>query len=127
MIFDEVLYYYNARVVRVVDGDTLDLDIDLGFHITIRHRVRLVGINTPETFGPKAKTEGAAGLAAKQFVESQLPVGCAVQVRTHLDAADKYGRLLADVWYTIPNTTEASHIGKELLSRGLAVKYMGEK
>ena len=61
---------FQARVKRVVDGDTLDLDIDLGFHITLSERVRLMGVDTPETRS-RDLVEKADGLKAKEFV-----IGC---------------------------------------------------
>lgn len=91
------MYTYHANVVRVIDGDTLVLDIDLGCHIWLRgEHCRLFGIDTAEvrTRNPWHK---AHGLAAKAFVEDLLPRGRKVRVRTHLDRSGKYGRLLVDV------------------------------
>ncbi|WP_223479354.1 thermonuclease family protein [Oricola indica] len=95
----EPAYLYRAEVVRVVDGDTVDLDIDLGFYVWLRsQRIRMVGINAPE---PKGKTR-EVGRAATEFLES-LIVGKTVIVRTYKardgsDAKGKYGRWLARIY-----------------------------
>ena len=63
------MYNYNATVIKVVDGDTFDLDIDLGLGVHRHERVRLNGVNTPETYGVKKESqEYADGMAAKRFV-----------------------------------------------------------
>lgn len=81
------MYEYRATVERVVDGDTVDLLIDLGFKIMYRHSCRLYGLNANES-----KTE--AGVAAKAYLEALLPVGATVIVKTEKDRAEKYGRIL---------------------------------
>jgi micrococcal nuclease len=92
------MYEYSARVLRVIDGDTLHLEIDLGFNVVIRDKVRLYGVNTPETSGPKAKTEKTAGAAATAFVTAWVADKPAVVLRSHDAKAigqEKYGRWLA--------------------------------
>lgn len=89
---------YWATVVKIIDGDTYELDIDVGFAITVRERFRLMGVNTPEVFGvKKTSTEYAAGMAASSYVKSILPAGAKVEVRTYKDR-EKYGRWLCDVY-----------------------------
>ncbi len=62
-------YEYKAKLIKVVDGDTLDVQIDLGFNIFQNIRVRLLGVNTPETYGVKKESiEYKKGMKAKQFV-----------------------------------------------------------
>ena len=73
-------YEYRARVRRVIDGDTLDMDIDLGFEVVLASRVRLLGINTPEVVG----VNKAGGLAATEFVREWLRD----RVNGEVDAAD---------------------------------------
>ena len=118
------MYRYQATVVRVVDGDTLYLDVDLGFFIRMKIDVRLKGLNTPEIRGP----EREAGLKSKAFVEAALPPGALVVVDTY--KAEKYGRYLADVWY-LPGAKRREEVlangrwlNQELLEQGLAVPYM---
>lgn len=90
-----LLYSYSAKVDRVVDGDTLAVTLDLGFHILHRQTVRLLDVDTPELPTPE-------GVAAKQFVinwiEQHSPDGT-VYVKTYSGRGrDKYGRYLCRVW-----------------------------
>ncbi|MBI3362048.1 MAG: thermonuclease family protein [Chloroflexi bacterium] len=121
------MYSYKAKVARVVDGDTLYLDIDLGLTVRTITDVRLVGVNTPEVVGQDKE----AGLKAKAYVEQALPAGSTVYVTTY--KAEKYGRYLADIWY-LPGVAdlerikkEGRHLNKELLDKGLAVPFMVPK
>ena len=92
-------YYYKAVVRRVVDGDTIDLDIDLGMNTWIHNeRVRLYGIDTPEKYGRNACE---AGRLASAYVEAQLPEGKEVFIQTFKDKTGKYGRLLAIIWFVL--------------------------
>jgi micrococcal nuclease len=116
------MFQYQATVVRIVDGDTAYLDIDLGFFICMTIDVRLYGVNTPETRGPSR----AAGLKSKTYVEQAIPVGSTV-VQTY--KAEKYGRYLADIRY-LPGSTDRDEIqakgrllNKELVEKELAVEY----
>lgn len=91
-------YVRRAKIVRLVDGDTVDVDIDLGMGITTRQRLRLFGINTPEVRGP----EKVAGHAATQhladlLVEFRHPGEWDIVVRTHKDRKGKFGRYLAEL------------------------------
>lgn len=93
------MWEYRAWVVNVVDGDTLDLDIDLGFWLTSRRRVRLLGVDTWEVRGE----EREQGILARSAVSSALGYVTGepppeVRVATLLDRTDKYGRVLATVW-----------------------------
>tara|TARA_R110000851_G_scaffold302278_1_gene459056 strand:+ start:229 stop:570 length:342 start_codon:yes stop_codon:yes gene_type:complete len=87
-------YWYKATVVRIIDADTIVLDIDLGMHLTREETVRLYRINAFELRGH----EKYFGLKAKTFVEDFCPVNSAVDVHTYKDKAGKYGRLLADIY-----------------------------
>jgi len=89
------MYQYEARVERVVDGDTVDVSIDLGFDVWIKQRVRLARINAYEsrTSDPVEKVKG---LAAKKFVELNCPPGKIVHLNV-LKWEGKYGRCIADV------------------------------
>lgn len=106
------MYEYKAEVKKVVDADTVDLVIDLGFNIKVQKRVRVLGIDAPEV-----RTD--EGKEAKQFVESYLQVGAEVIVRTERDKNDKYGRFLADIIH------QGIPLSKVLLDKGLAKPYAG--
>jgi len=92
-------YIRRAKIVRLVDGDTVDVDLDLGMAITTRQRLRLFGINTPEVRGP----EKLAGHAATQHLADLLVEFACVDgewdiiVKTYRDKKGKYGRYLADL------------------------------
>lgn len=95
----DVGFVYRATVERVVDGDTLDLVVDVGFRVLRRDRFRLVlgdgtPYDAPESRGPKVTS---AGRAAAEWLKTELPAGAAVVVRT-FRGADKYGRWLAAIW-----------------------------
>ncbi len=85
------MYQYKATVMRVVDGDTVDLNVDLGFRVTVTDRFRLYGIDAPELKYPTYD----AGKAAALWLTELLPAGTAVTVETYKPATDKYGRWLA--------------------------------
>lgn len=86
-------YKRHAKIRRVIDGDTVDVEVDLGFHVHTRQRLRLLRVNTPEVRGK----EREEGLEYKAFVEERLPVGSRVLVQSH--KTGKYGRYLAEIWY----------------------------
>ena len=90
------MYEYKGNVIRVVDGDTIDVILDLGFDITQKIRIRLKGIDTPETYRPSCDEEKKHGLAAKQFVIDNI-YNKSVIVQTYKDHKGKYGRYLADI------------------------------
>ena len=90
------MYEYKAIITNVVDGDTFDMDIDLGFHIHIHERVRLLGVDTPEKFGE----EKQLGLIVKQFAEKEfLNKKVIIQSEKADEAAetDSFGRWLVRV------------------------------
>jgi micrococcal nuclease len=106
------MYTYSAKVVRVVDGDTVDLNIDLGFHITVTKRIRLSLINAPET-----STD--LGKRSKEFLSKTLPEGTTVTIKTQLDKDDKYGRLLGEIF----TPDQISSINKLMIDSGYAEYY----
>jgi len=95
------MYEYKCKVLRVVDGDTVDVDIDLGFGVWLhRERVRVMGIDTPES-RTRDKVEKKFGLAAKSHVKDMLPIGSIQILKTEVDksgedAKGKFGRILGD-------------------------------
>lgn len=91
---DTTIWRYYCTVDRIIDGDTIDLIIDLGFFTHTKIRVRLLDIDTPEIRGP----ERPEGLQAKAFVEEWLAERDVLVVETH--KTGKYGRWLADLWVT---------------------------
>jgi micrococcal nuclease len=118
------MYDYNCTIVRVVDGDTLDIDIDLGFGIIMTgQRVRVAGIDTPES-RTRDLVEKQFGLASKKRCEELLPVGSKQILLSQLDRSGdvergKFGRILGD--FKIGDTT----FTEIMLSEGYAVPYSG--
>lgn len=107
-------YVRNARLLRVIDGDTFDLDIDLGFRIWFQVRVRLLGVNCPEVTGPTKD----AGLRAKTFAAAWLGSYRTIKVRTHLDERDSFGRALAEI-----EGEDGANLASALLSSGNALPF----
>ena len=110
------LYFYHAIVTDIYDGDTIRVNIDLGFNTWIfDQKLRLYGIDTPEIRGE----ERPFGLIARDFVCKRIPVGTYIQVLTQRDATGKYGRYLATIFYD-----DGKNLNEELLLSGNADKYM---
>ena len=119
------MYEYKAIVNHIVDGDTADLDVDLGFNTWIKKlRFRLAGIDTPES-RTQDLTEKMYGLMAKDRVKDLIPVGTHVIVRSTLDKAGKYGRVLGDISY-LNDVNAWTSVNKQLLVEHLAVAYEGQ-
>lgn len=112
------LYHYRATVVSVYDGDTITVDIDLGFNATLRMNVRLARINAPEVRGPQ-KSEG---LTAAEALRQLLPAGQQVFLRTYKDGREKYGRYLADVLLDLNQSDGLTNINDWLVMNGYAQK-----
>lgn len=106
------MYTYEAKVLRVVDGDTVDLDIDLGFHTRVTKRVRLSFINAPER-----NTD--LGKRSKEFLLKSIPEESNVIVKTQLDSTDKYGRVLGEIFAS----DQISSINKLMVDSGFAEYY----
>ena len=88
------MFQYNCKILRVVDGDTVDVDIDLGFGIWMhKERIRMFGIDTPES-RTKDDIEKIYGNAAKEYVKSFLPIGSIQTLETQKDKTGKFGRIL---------------------------------
>jgi micrococcal nuclease len=116
---DDKLFWYRAKVRRVVDGDTIDLEFDLGLDAYRHERVRLYGVDAPEIYGVKKESEEyARGVSAKEFVTECLE-GKMVWVNTIKDKTGKYGRYLAHVYFQDDSGAHVS-ISKLLLEDGLA-------
>jgi len=118
------VYEYKCKILRVVDGDTVDVDIDLGFGVWLKkERVRMMGIDTPES-RTRDKVEKKFGLAAKAFVKSKMPVGSMQVLKTEIDRSGedkkgKFGRILGDFLIDEDRLTDI------MVSEGHAVAYFG--
>jgi endonuclease YncB( thermonuclease family) len=113
------MYEYNCKIVRVVDGDTVDVDIDLGFsHWIHNERIRLYGVDTPEC-RTRDDEEKAAGLLAKAFVEDALHVGGTYTLTTR--EKGKFGRYLGVIF-----VSDKTSINAALVTEHLAVPYHGQ-
>ena len=114
------MYTYKARLIRVIDGDTVDAEIDLGFDVFVRQRIRLYGINTPESRTTDL-VEKEKGLAAKQRLIELLPREFVVE--TILNKRGKYGRVLGILKVAGEDET-LTNINDLLVEEGHAVRYM---
>ena len=118
---------YKVEVVRVVDGDTVDVDIDLGFGVWMhKERVRMMGIDTPES-RTRDKVEKAFGLASKERLKQLLPIGSISVLKTEIDRSGedsrgKFGRVLGDFIIDPSTSKRATDI---LIEEGHAVAYFG--
>jgi|TARA_R110002020_G_scaffold147506_3_gene322892 micrococcal nuclease len=121
------MYTYNIELLRVVDGDTIDAKIDLGFDVSIKKRVRFSGVNAPES-RTRDLEEKARGLAAKDRVK-QLLEGCnRIQLESH--GVGKYGRCLGELSVDKIDGKECLtlvSINELLIKEGHAVEYHGGK
>ena len=114
------MYEYNCTVTRIVDGDTIDVILDLGFSVLHKCRVRLYGIDTPES-RTRDKDEKARGKLASKFLEDSINDGAKVILRSKLkDSKGKYGRVLGEV------IVDDININELMIKRYLAVKYYGQ-
>lgn len=112
------MYEYKATIRKIVDGDTCDVDIDLGFDVWLRdQRIRLYGIDTPEC-RQRNKAGKAHGLLAKKYVQETLKLGEVYALRTK--EKGKFGRYLGEI--RVGRTT----INKLLIKEKLAVEYTGQ-
>ena len=115
------MYEYNCKIVRVVDGDTVDVDIDLGFAVWLKkQRIRLFGVDTPESRTRDA-VEKKFGIMAKNFVKGRLPVGSMQVLRTRMDdSRGKFGRILGE--FVLEDTT----LNQLLIVTNNGVPYFGQ-
>lgn len=113
-------YKYNVKITKVVDGDTVDVDIDLGFGVWLhKERVRIMGIDTPES-RTRDRVEKLFGLASKAKLTELLPLGSKqVLVVEEYDAKGKFGRILGDF------EIEDTRVTNILIEEGHAVAYFG--
>ena len=117
------MYEYQVKkLVNVVDGDTIDVEIDLGFDISIFKRVRLAGIDTPES-RTTDKYEKSLGLESKAKLKQMLSSATTIVIKTEKpDSSEKYGRVLG--WLYIDDTKIS--INDTLIASGYAWSYLGD-
>jgi len=120
------MHEYNCTIRRVVDGDTVDVDIDLGFGIWVHNeRVRLYGIDTPES-RTRDLEEKKAGLFAKDVVLHYLPEGSKQILRTHKDKVGKYGRVLGEFVIYDSLADRQTTINQFMIDHKIGVEYSGK-
>jgi micrococcal nuclease len=118
-------FWYGATILKVVDGDTVDLMVDLGFSVHHKIRVRLYGINTPESRTKDLK-EKELGLKAKKFVEDWITNHKWVFVNTIPDKSDKYGRVLARIYSSDKiDDPKTACLNIDLIQSGNAREFFG--
>ena len=107
-------YVYDATVVSIYDGDTIRVNIDLGFNIWLNNEpVRFLGINAPELKG----SERDKGLKSKEWLESKIPPGTKILLKTEKDAQEKYGRYLGTIYL------DGINLNEEMIKQGFAKPY----
>ena len=114
--------YYVKKVTKIVDGDTIDVEIDLGFDISFSSRVRLAGIDTPES-RTTDKMEKALGLEAKAYLKNQIESAKTVVIKTEkMDSSEKYGRILG--WLFLDGSNIS--MNEKMIEDGHAWGYLGD-
>jgi len=114
------MYEYSCTVTKVVDGDTIDVVLDLGFSILHKCRVRLYGIDTPES-RTRDKDEKVRGKLSAKFLEDAITNGKTIVLQSKLkDSKGKFGRVLGDI------VVDGLNINQEMILNFLAVKYHGQ-
>ena len=127
MVVEKVsVYEYKCKIVKVIDGDTTDVDIDLGFGVWLKkQRIRFYGIDTPES-RTRDLEEKKYGLMAKEVVLSYLPVGSTQTLRTKQDGKGKYGRILGEFLIHDGKTDSQMTINNWMIREHYAVAYFGQ-
>jgi micrococcal nuclease len=114
--------YYIKQVTKVVDGDTIDVVIDLGFDISFTTRVRLAGIDTPES-RTKDLAEKALGLESKKYLADRLKDVKSIVIKTEkINSTEKFGRVLG--WLYVDGNLDS--VNSEMIDKGYAWKYLGD-
>ena len=118
------MYEYRCKVVKIVDGDTVDVDIDLGFGVWLKkERIRMFGIDTPES-RTRDLDEKKYGLMAKEFITKLLDDEGGIVLKTRKDAECKYGRILGELWSTTDFADTS--INELMIKNHHAVSYHGQ-
>ena len=113
------MYEYRCNITRVVDGDTVDAEIDCGFDIIYKSRIRLYGIDTPES-RTRNLDEKARGKLASQFIKDKIAEAKLVKVKTKLDKKGKFGRVLGSI------IADDLDLNQTMIEKHLAVAYFGQ-
>ena len=120
------MFEYNCTIVKVIDGDTVDVDIDLGFGVWLKkQRIRLYGIDTPES-RTRDLEEKKYGLVAKAFVLAHLPLGSTRTLTTVQDKTGKYGRILGKFKAYDSDLDAWVNMNQWMIVKHLAVEYHGQ-
>ena len=117
------MYQYKAKILKVVDGDTVEIDLDLGFNIVLANqKVRMAGVDTPESRTAKTE-EKVRGMLSKKKLQEKLPVGSWVTIETQKSDSndDKFGRILG-----VFILEDGTRVNQWLIDNNYAVPYMGE-
>ena len=115
------MYEYKCKIVKVVDGDTVDVDISLGFDVWLSNkRIWLYGIDTPESRTSDLE-EKKYGILASNFVKEHLPIGSKQTLVTIIDKKEKFGRILGQF-----KLNDGTILNELLVEKHLAVKYYGQ-
>ena len=124
------MYEYRCKVVHIVDGDTVDVDIDLGFGVWLKkERIRMYGIDTPES-RTRDKVEKKFGLASKEYVKAYLPIGSMQVLKTEIDKSGedkkgKFGRILGDFLVYDSKDDAQRKLTEIMIDQGYGVAYFG--
>jgi len=115
-------YIYRIRsIAKVVDGDTIDADIDLGFNISLSKRIRLAGIDTPES-RTKDEYEKKLGLESKEWLKKKVEGAKNILIKTELpDSTEKYGRIIGHLFIN----NEVTSLNDQMIDEGYALPYNG--
>ena len=117
------MYQYKCKIKKIVDGDTVEIDLDLGFNIILSNqRVRLSGVDTPES-RTNNKEEKPRGMLSKKELGEKLPIGSYQKINTTKDDNndDKFGRILGEFILA-----DGTNLNKWLIENNNAVEYVGE-
>jgi len=116
------MYQYKAVIIKVIDGDTVDVDIDLGFEVWLKNqRIRLYGIDTPES-RTRDKVEKVFGNLAKNKILEFCPIGSEIVLQTKTDdSRGKYGRILGELI-----TKDGINVNEYFIENAYAVAYFGK-
>ena len=120
------MYEYRATLLKIVDGDTVDVDIDLGFGVVLSNqRIRLYGIDTPES-RTRDLEEKKCGKLASKYIEDHIQVSSTFTLRSRLDGKGKYGRILGELICFVPEFDREMSINDAMITKRLAVEYHGQ-